>query len=97
MIYLKIHRSGESTIIALCDKELVGKKFEDKKLQLNITERFYKGEALPEDQIIEILREAANINIVGKKSIEAALKAGVIEKENIIKIKGIPHAISTTY
>lgn len=95
-MYLKFHHSGESVVVALCDKDLVGKKFEDKKLQLDITERFYKGEEKPEQEIIEILKEAANINIVGKKSIKLALKAGVIEKENIIKIKGIPHAQSTT-
>ena len=38
----------------------------------------------------------ATFNIVGKESVNAALKAGIIEKEGIIKIKGIPHAMSLT-
>lgn len=94
-MYLKIHHSGDRTVVALCDKNLIGKRIEDKKLRLDITERFYKGEERIESDIIEILKDATNLNIVGKKSIELALKSGVITKENIIKIKGIPHAQST--
>ncbi len=91
-MYLKIHKTQFSEIVCICDEDLIGKKFEDKDLQLDITERFYKGEKKTEDEIIKILKSATNINIVGEKSINTALKAGVISKENIIKIKNIPHA-----
>ncbi len=97
MIFLKIHADAidpSRTIISICDSDLIGKKFEEGKRQLDITERFYKGETKTEDEIIKILENASNINIVGKESISLALKLKIINKENIIKIQGIPHAQS---
>lgn len=91
-MYVKIHKTELSEVVCICDEDLVGKKFEDKDLQLDVTERFYKGEKKTEEEVIKILKEAGNVNIVGKESIKVAIKAGVIEKENIIKIKNIPHA-----
>jgi len=92
IMYLKIHNKRDSHIIALCDEDLIGKKFEEKDLQLEVSESFYKGEILPEDKIIELLKNFNNINIVGKKSINLAIKNKIIEKGHIIKIKNIPHA-----
>lgn len=91
-MYLKVHRYNDGVVVSLCDKDLINKKFETRDLQLNITERFYKGDELSKERIIEILKEARNINIVGKNSIKLALEAGIILKENIIKIKNVPHA-----
>ena len=96
MILIKIHRTKFRDVVALCDSDLIGKKFEEKDLQLDITERFYKGEEIEEEKLISILHGADIINIVGKESIELAIKAGVISRQNIIKIAGIPHAQYTT-
>ncbi|MEK6835432.1 MAG: DUF424 family protein [Nanoarchaeota archaeon] len=93
MIYLKKNISQESEVIAICDSDLIGKKLFDKGLVLDITERFYKGELLNEEEIIEILKNAKNINIVGKEAVKLALKIGIIEEENILKIQNIPHAL----
>lgn len=97
MICLKIHVDiidQTKCIISICDKDLIGKKFEEGKKQLNITERFYKGEIKTEEEITDILKNASNINIVGKESIALALKLKIIDKKEIIKIQGVPHAQS---
>lgn len=91
-MYLKIHKTGSQEVVALCDKDLIGETLKEKNLQLNVSERFYKGEELSEDKIIGIIKSTPNINIVGKKSIKLALRVGIISKESIIKIKGVPHA-----
>lgn len=84
-------------IVAVCDKEILGKRFEEGKFQLDIKENFYKGEELSEKEIMEIMgkmsREDATFNIVGKNSVNAALKAGIIEKEGIKRIQGVPFAL----
>lgn len=93
MIYLKINKTEQNEIIAVCDSDLIGKKFSENGLNLDINEIFYKGEIMNEKEIIKILKESININIVGKESIKLAVKAGIINKDNIIKIKNIPHAM----
>ncbi len=84
-------------IVAICDSELLGKKFEEGEFQIDIKESFYGGEKKTEEEVIEIMQEMliedAIFNIVGKKSTQAALKAGIIDKKAIGKIKGVPFTL----
>lgn len=84
-------------IVAVCDSDLLGKRFEEGHFQLDVKESFYKGDEKSEEETIEILKdmkiEDASFNIVGKKSIKAALKAGIINEESVGKIKGVEFAI----
>jgi len=91
MILVKLHKTKDSEILAIADSELIGKKIENKKISIEVTERFYKGDKLPEEKIIALIKGSRNINIIGKESIEFALKHNLIEKSSIIKIKNIPH------
>lgn len=94
-MYIKIHDAGNGrTVVALCDKELIGKILSEGNIELNVSEKFYKGEELPEDEVAEILKNANNVNILGKKSIAFAIKLGIISQENVITIQGVPHAYS---
>ena len=91
-MYVKIHKKQGRTVIAIADKEIIGMKFEEGKFQLEVSEHFYKGEEKSEEEVIALLKEATNVNLVGKKSVALAVKEGIIQEENIIRIKKIPHA-----
>ncbi len=94
---IKIHESYRK-IVAICDAKILGKKFEKGILQLEVKKEFYGGDKKTEKEIIKIMKEFsaedATFNIVGSKAIKAALEAGIIGKEGIIKIQGIPHALT---
>ena len=95
-MYLKIHKSYR-VVVAICDSELIGKRFEEDKFQLDVKENFYKGEKLSEKEIISemkrMAREDATFNIVGEKSVNAAIKAEIISPDSIGEIAGIPFAM----
>ncbi len=91
-MYVKIHETENKDIVAVCDEDLIGKKFEEKELILDVSEEFYKGEKMDEKRTLEIMKKADILNIVGEKSIDLASKNDIVSKMNIIKIKGIPHA-----
>jgi hypothetical protein len=84
-------------VVAICDSELLGKKFEEGYFQLDVREGFYKGEEMDEKKVNQIIskmsEEDATFNIVGKESVAIAIKAGLIQKEGIKKIQGIPFAM----
>ncbi len=84
-------------VVAICDSDLLGKKFEEGQFQLDVKESFYKGEEMDEEQtsniIIRMSGDDATFNIVGKKSIALAIDAGIIAKEGIKTIQGIPFAM----
>ena len=87
---VKIRESNNKKIVVVCDKNLLGKKFTEKNLQLDLTSDFYKGEEKSEQEILKIIDTAYIVNLVGKKSIKLALKKGLITKNNIVYIKKIP-------
>jgi hypothetical protein len=97
MIKIKIHEAYRK-IVAVCDSELIGKKFVEGKLQLDLKESFYNGEEVDESKAVRMLKEAladdATFNIAGEKAIQAAIKAGIIDKKGIIRIQNIPYALS---
>ncbi|OGJ19060.1 hypothetical protein A3K73_01945 [Candidatus Pacearchaeota archaeon RBG_13_36_9] len=94
---LKIHNSYRN-VVAICDSELMGKRFEEEKRQIDLSGEFFNGEEMSEEQVLAIMKdektEDATFNIVGEKAVELALKAGIIKKEGIIKIQGIPIALT---
>ena len=71
---------------------MIGKEISEGDLNLNITERFYKGDIKSNEEIIKIMKDSLNLNIVGKNSIKLAITAGILEEDSIIKIDGVPHA-----
>lgn len=94
---IKIHKSYRD-VIAICDSNILGQKFEQGKMQLDLTGEFFNGEDKPESEILKIIedavREDATFNIVGKKAVQLALKAGIIDKKGIKKIQGVPVALT---
>lgn len=95
-MFVKIHNSYR-TIVSICDKELINQKFEQDNMQLDVKEDFFKGEQKTEQEVLRIIEQAqqedATFNIVGKKAIQTALKAGIINKQGIKQIQGVPVAL----
>ncbi len=93
---VKIHDSYRY-VVAICDSNLIGKVFEEDKFQLDVKESFFKGDEIPKEKVIEMLRdmamEDATFNIIGEESTKTALEAGIISEEGIKKIDGVPFAL----
>lgn len=95
-MFLKIHKSYRD-VVAVCDSDLIGKRFEEGRFQMDIKENFYKGEEISEEKAMFIMknmsREDATFNIVGKNSIKVAIQAGIIDEEAVGEIQSIPFAL----
>ncbi|HPM86102.1 MAG: DUF424 family protein [Candidatus ainarchaeum sp.] len=88
----KIHEIEYRTILAVCDKEHIGKEFEDGKIFFKASEKFYNGKKITKKELEELLQQADSINLFGNKCVEIALQKQLISEKNIILIKGIKHA-----
>ena len=90
--FVKIHRSYRD-VVAVCDFDILGKKFEEGKKQLDARENFYKGEEFNVEKTIEIMkrqrREDATFDIVGNIAVKIALESGIIDEGNIGEVDGI--------
>ena len=91
-IYLKEYHLRSDILIAVCDAELIGKRFEERGLFLTITESFYKGEEVTESEVVNSLKRATIANLVGERAIKCALDNHLIEEANVIFVAGVPHS-----
>ena len=90
---VKKHKTRDGRLIlAVCDSNLIGKKFTQGKLQIDLTTDFYKGEEKTTSEILLMFQEAYILNLVGEDSVKLALKQGLIDETHILKIEGISHA-----
>ncbi|MAF35268.1 hypothetical protein CMO91_05475 [Candidatus Woesearchaeota archaeon] len=89
---VKVHHKGEKTIVAACDTKLLGQKFEENDIVLDLSSPYYAGEEKDEGETGDLLRNADVCNLVGEKSTQLALKEGLISKANILRCQGIPFA-----
>ena len=91
-MYLKVHRTPAGEIVALCDEELLGRVLSGKKLHLDLEAHsgFYMGKKVLQPEAVKALRGAQSINIVGKRSLAAAARAGFGTKKALL-IAGVPH------
>ena len=96
-MFVKIHTAYRK-VIAVCDSGLLGKKFEEGDLVLDVNEDFYEGKKVSEDELKEIIKEMieedATFNIVGENSIKIAIECGLIDDDFILRIQNIPHDLS---
>ncbi|MEM2933037.1 MAG: DUF424 family protein [Candidatus Pacearchaeota archaeon] len=95
-VFIKIYE-GNPKIVAICDYELLNKRFEEGKLQLEVNEKFFKGEiySLSEarKKLAKIAEDYASFNIVGGKAVTLALELKIINSNKVIYIQKIPVAL----
>jgi len=92
MICVKVYRRGPEVLVAACDEDIVGKTFKGKDIQITVSSSFYKGDCGDEELLVNRLEMATIANLVGKKTMEIAIKHGFVEPENILQIGEVPHA-----
>ena len=92
-MYLKVHENNGGKIVAVCDEDLIGKTFQegDAILDLDKYKTFYHGKKVEDEEIKNAFKSFSSANIVGKKSISLAISAGLISKDDVLHVKGVPY------
>lgn len=91
-VIVKVHKKDERTVIAVCDKTILGQTFEEGNKQLNLASPFYQGDELDNQEAGDLIRNADIVNLVGEEAIKLGLQEEIIDNDHILTIDGIPHA-----
>jgi hypothetical protein len=78
-------------MVAVCDADILGKKFSDGKRKLEIKENFYKGILGTLEDGIQAMNDATIVNVLGEKIIAKMITEGLISEHSVIRICGVPH------
>jgi len=95
-ILLKVYESYR-WVVAVCDKDVFGRKLKEGSRVLDVSGDFFKGGVFSEDEvrdeIVRCAREDATFNFVGEKSVGIARYLGLVSEEGVIEIEGVPFAL----
>lgn len=89
---VKEKNSPHGILLIITDSDIIGKKFENDKLQLDLSKEFYKGTEIDEEEIVKKISKAYILHITGKNSIKLVRELKIIDELKIITIQNVPHA-----
>jgi len=90
-VYVKVYVKDRQKLVAVCDRDLIGKTFREGKLKLEVTSKFYEGELVTASEALKQLLDADMGNLVGRNAVKMAVESKLVDPEAIIYIAGIPH------
>lgn len=79
-------------VLAVCDKDLLGKVLSDEDRTFKVKEEFYGDKSISQDTLLEKASQSTIINAVGNKVVSLLVENGFFDEEKILKIDGVPHA-----
>jgi len=88
---LKIFRQKQYVLVAACDNDLLGKTFREGKLKLEVDRNFYGEDLSTIEKAMAAIQKADIANLVGARIVESAIKRGLVDRQAVIMIAGVPH------
>ncbi len=92
MISIKLYRQGRELVVAACDADIIGQTFRSNDLKIHVSEGFYRGDSGDEDMLVNRLEMATIVNLVGRKTVDIAIRHGFVDPDCVLMIGGVPHA-----
>ena len=80
----------ETTMINICDIDLLGKKIDKGDFIIDISKDYFLEEEIDEKEAIILLKSSSVLNLVGKKIVELALRLKLAKENSVKVIENIP-------
>jgi hypothetical protein len=80
----------ETQIINICDLNILGKEISHGDFTINISQEYYYGEEIADEDAINLLKSSSIINLVGKDIVDLALSLNLAKKNSVKTIENIP-------
>jgi len=87
-----IKQSQFGPLVVVTDADIIGKKFEEERLQLDLTKKFYQGETKSKEEAKELMRTARHMHLTGKGAVALGVEMDLVDPKKIIFIDKVPHA-----
>ena len=91
-MYLKSYQQGKETLIAVCDCDILGKKFAEGHLKIDVSPDFFGEDKASCSEVEAALASATMANFVGCKTVEHAISLGYVDRDCVLSIDGILYA-----
>ena len=91
MFSYRIFESGSDKMLAVCDKELLGKTFVEGDVEIVVSREFY-GDKEAGTDILKIARKSTIINAIGRNIVSLLIEEEIVDESSVISLGSVPHA-----
>ena len=93
MFSARLINHKDTSMLNICDIELLGRTLSKGNFTLKITDNYYAEKIVEKEGAKDLLRSSNSINMVGKEIISLSVNMGVGSEDGIKEIDGIPFLI----
>jgi len=93
MFSARLINHKDTSMLNICDADLLGRTLNRGNLTLKISEKYYGEKVVEKEEAESLLKESNSINMVGKEIISLSTDIGVGSQEGVKEIDGIPFLI----
>ena len=93
MFSARLINHNDTSMLNICDADLLGRTINRGNLTLKISEKYYGEKVVGKEEAESLLKESSSINMVGKEIISLSTDIGVGSQEGVKEIDGIPFLI----
>ncbi|AFZ70107.1 hypothetical protein Calag_0330 [Caldisphaera lagunensis DSM 15908] len=79
-------------MISMADKEIIGKKFEQRDgIVIDVDQNFYGSKLVDDEEALIYLKSADILILTGSKIVDMAIKEGIVNPDSVLEINGVKH------
>ena len=93
MFAARLINHNDTSMLNICDAELLGRTVNRGSFTLKISEKYYTQNVIEKEEAKDLLRRSHNINMVGKKIISLSVNIGIGTQKGVKEFDGIPFLI----
>ena len=93
MFSARLIKHQDSSMLNICDSDLLGKTLKRDNFSLKISEEYYAEKIVEKEEAKDLLKQSENINMVGKEIIDLSVNLGIGSEKGVKVIDGVPFLI----
>ena len=93
MFSARLIKRKDSSMLNICDRDLLGKTLSRDNFSLKISEKYYAEKVVEQEEARDLLQKSDNINMVGKDIIDLSVNMGIGSEKGVKVIDGVPFLI----
>jgi len=80
----------DTTLINICDVDLIGRTLNEGKLKMHISRDYFGGQVVDGSEALRMMKTSSIVNLAGEKAVEIALANKLAVEQAVRRIEGVP-------
>ena len=93
MFSARLINHNDTSMLNICDTELLGRTLNRGSFTLKISEKYYAEKVVDKEEAKDLLKRSNSINMVGKEIISLSVNMNIGSRAGVKEIDGIPFLI----